>query len=48
VRKTLAAGADAHLSKPVTRGMLLQAIHELGAPDDELPSNRATAAHLDR
>jgi two-component system, sensor histidine kinase and response regulator len=48
VRKTLAAGADAHLSKPVTRGMLLQAIHELGAPDDESPSNRDDAAHPER
>jgi len=35
VRKTLAAGADAHLSKPVTRGMLLEAIRELDATDGE-------------
>jgi CheY-like chemotaxis protein len=43
VRKTLAAGADAHLSKPVSRGMLLQAIRELNeidATDGEAVSNR--------
>jgi CheY-like chemotaxis protein len=48
VRKTLAAGADAHLSKPVTRarGMLLQAIGEI----DELGEIDATdgEAALDR
>jgi two-component system sensor histidine kinase/response regulator len=44
VRKTLAAGADAHLSKPVTKGMLLQAIRELDAADPEPPSNRNDAA----
>ncbi len=44
VRKTLAAGADAHLSKPVTKGMLLQAIREIGATDGETPSDRDEAA----
>ncbi len=43
VRRTLAAGADAHLSKPVTRAMLLQTISELGADDAE-PLNRDDAA----
>jgi CheY-like chemotaxis protein len=39
VRKTLAAGADAHLSKPVSKGMLLQAIRELDAPDADVSSS---------
>jgi len=48
VRKTIAAGADAHLSKPVTRGMLLAAIQELGDTDGEAPSNHDDAAIVER
>ena len=44
VRKTLEAGADAHLSKPVTRGMLIQAIGDLGAADGDVSPNREAAA----
>jgi two-component system sensor histidine kinase/response regulator len=48
VRKTLAAGADLHLSKPVTRGMLLQAIGELEAVEGEPASDRDNAALSER
>jgi CheY-like chemotaxis protein len=48
VRKTLAAGADAHLSKPVTRGRLLQAIHEVEANDGDAASDRDAPALAER
>jgi len=43
VRRTFAAGADAHLSKPVTRAMLLQTISELGADEDECSNHDGAA-----
>jgi CheY-like chemotaxis protein len=48
VRKTLAAGADTHLSKPVTRGMLLQAIRELDAADADGSSSHHDGAIRER
>jgi two-component system, sensor histidine kinase and response regulator len=48
VRKTLAAGADTHLSKPVTRGMLLQAIRELNADDADASSSHHDGAIRER